>query len=110
MLNNKEIRVLRHLNQVDTRYVNGKRGDTEENIKKALGITNEDIGDMHYSKFLVFDSVSLTGGSKQIISITHEGSTFIENYRYEKVKEAFYWVFGVASILAAVFAVLAVFK
>ncbi len=110
MLNKKEIQVLRHLNQVDTRYINGKRGDTEENIKKILGITNDDIGDMHYSKFLVFDQISVTGGLKNVISITHEGSIFIENYGYEKMKEVFYWIFGIASIAAAIFGAWAVFK
>lgn len=110
MLSKKEVQVLYYLNQVDTRYINGKRGDTEENIKKILGITNEDIGDMHYSKFLVFDSISVTGGLKNVISITHEGSIFIENYYYENIKEVFYWIFGVAAIIAAVFAVITVFK
>ncbi len=110
MLNKKEIKVLRHLNKIETRFINGKKGDTEENIKNILGITNDDIGDMHYSKFLVFDSISVTGGLKNVISITHEGSIFIENYYYEKIKEAFYWIFGIASIFAAIFSAMAVLK
>jgi hypothetical protein len=110
MPNKREIKVLGYLNKVDSRYVNNKRGDLEENIKKKLGITNSDIGDMHYSKFLDFGQVSITSGLKNVISITHEGSAFIEDYFYQKMKEVFYWIFGIASIAAAIFAAWTVFK
>ena len=102
----KEIQLLKYLNRIETRYVNHKRGDLESNIKSKLKITNEDIGDMHYSEYLVFDRISLGNRSESIISITHIGSIFIENYNYERLKELFYWVFGISALIAAVFAVL----
>ena len=110
MPNKKEIKVLKYLNKVESRYDNNKRGDTEENIKIKLNITNNDIGDMHYSKFLNFSSISTGNGLKNVICITHEGSAFIENVRYEKLKEVFYWIFGLASIIAAIFAAWPVLK
>ncbi|MFA7663152.1 MAG: hypothetical protein WCX88_04535, partial [Patescibacteria group bacterium] len=80
-----------------------KRGDTLENIKSKLEITDEDFGDMHYSNFLDF--------GKNIVMITHEGSSFIENYCYSLTKEWFVWISGfitvVASIVAAFFSILA---
>lgn len=106
MPNKKEIKVLKYLWKVKSRFDNNKRGDTEANIKANLGITDEDIGDMHYSKFLQFSSFN----DEPIICITHEGSTLVENYRYEKIKDFSYLIFGIAAIAAAVFSALAVFK
>lgn len=119
MPNKKEIKVLQYLNGVSSRYDNNKKGDTEANIKTNLHISNDDIGDMHYSEFLQFSSKIIDyereNGriehiNENIIVITHEGSVFIENYHYERIKEFFYWVFGIAAIIAAIFAILAASK
>jgi len=119
MPSKKEIKLLKYLNKIETRFDNNKRGDFEKNIKNKLEITNDDIGDMHYSNYLLFGSVNISSINKNganqvnqesIICITHEGSCFIKNYNYSKFKETFYWIFGVSSIIAAIFAILAVFK
>lgn len=109
MPTHKEIKILRYLNTVETRYDNNKRGDTEKNIKERLGITEGDIGDMHYSEYLHFSSVLVNPGRivEPIICITHKGSVFIENYRYEKMKEIFFWIFGLSATVAAIYGILA---
>jgi hypothetical protein len=86
MPSKKEILLLKYLNKVDTRYDNGKKGDTEKNIKVNLLVTENDINDMHYSEFLQFSSKTIEGINEPIICITHKGSTFVENYCYEKTK------------------------
>ena len=106
MPNKKEIKVLKYLCKVSSRFDNNKKGDTEANIKANLGITEDDIGDMHYSKNLQFSSFK----NEPIICITHDGSTLVENYQYEKIKSFSYWIFGIAAIVAAVFSAWAVFK
>ena len=110
MPNKQEIKLLKYLNKIKTRFDNGKRGDLEKNIKNKLGINNEDIGDMHYSNYLQFNSSYIDNINESIICITHEGSCFIENFNYIKLKEFFYWIFGVSSVIAAIFAILAVLK
>ena len=119
MPNKKEIKVLQYLNKVNSRYDNNKRGDTETNIKANLHISDDDIGDMHYSEFLEFSSKIIDykreNGhiehiNENVIIITHEGSIFIENYCYQSIKELFYWIFGVAAIIAAIFAIVAASK
>lgn len=119
MPNKKEIKLLKYLNKRETRFDNNKRGDLEKNIKDKLKISNADIGDMHYSNYLQFGSINIDNingnGSKNvkkesIICITHDGSCFIENYNYFKCKEFFYWIFGLSSIIAAIFAVCTVLK
>lgn len=117
MPNEKEIKLLRHLNKIETRYDNNKRGDLVRNIKTILKITDADLGDLHYSKYLQFSSKLIQSEedisgwiNEPLVCITHEGSLFIENYCYEKVKELFFWIFGISTIVAAIFAVLAVYK
>ncbi|MEI6352764.1 MAG: hypothetical protein WCO35_02395 [Candidatus Nomurabacteria bacterium] len=117
MPNKKEIKLLRHLNKIETRYDNNKRGDLVKNVKLILEITDNDLGDLHYSKYLQFSSKlieskeDISGWKNEpLICITHEGSLFVENYCYKKIKELFFWVFGIATFIAAIFAVIAVYK
>ena len=110
MPSKKEFQVLRYLYKAKTRYINGngKKGDTEKNIKANLPtVTDDDINDMHWSDFLYFSS---SGTGEPIICISHEGSVFVENYTYNRIKEIASWIFGIAAIIAAIFAVWAVLK
>ena len=108
----KEIKVLQYLHGVESRY-DGRKGEKRATIKADLNLSEGDIGDLQGSDFLHFTNKIIQHPTEHvneiIICITNQGNTFVENYCYYKTKEFFYWIFGLSSIVAAVFAVWAVF-
>ena len=107
MPSKKEIKVLKYLYKAKDRYDVGMKGDKKDSIKTELFLNDDDLSDMHGSELLYFSSNPIVN---PIICITNRGNVFIENYRYGQIKEFFYWIFGISSVVAGVFAVWAVLK
>ena len=106
MPSKKEIQLLQYLYKANNRYDNGMKGDIQKNIKTNLALSENDISDMHGSEFLYFNQFP----NEPAICITNQGNKFVENYFYKRIKGLFYWIFGLSSIVAAVFAMWAVLQ
>lgn len=102
----KEIRILKHLYNSNIRNHAGRKCDYEENIIEKFGLITDEVSDL-YGGDLILSEYDHSK-NKRLVCITNKGNKFIENYYYEKIKEVFYWIFGVSSVVAAIFAVLAI--
>lgn len=102
-----EIKILKHLYNSKNRNQIGRKCDSEENIKRIFKLTNDEISDLCGGDFVLNEYGDMS--TKKLLCLTNKGNKFVKNYYYELIKEFFYWIFGLATILAAVFAIIAVY-
>ncbi len=100
-----EVKVLKHLYNSSTRNRNGWKCDFEENIMKIFNLTKNDVRDL-YGGNLIYIEHDFQG--RTVVSITNEGNRFVKKYHYNRLKEYSYWIFGCASLIAAIFSTISV--
>ncbi len=97
--NKIEIKILKFLNTLDINNDGQKKYDSEK-LKRELSINHLDYRNV------------LTSGTPFVkdddgkIWLTPLGDSYINKYAYEKYKECSYWIFGLGSIIAAIYSVL----
>lgn len=80
---------------------NGMRAyDLTQALEKIKLSTNDIIYFQLQTPLLRFDG--------QYVFMTNEGNVFMENKNYTKAKEVAFWIFGIGSIIAAIFAIVSV--
>lgn len=95
-----ELKLIQHV------YKNGKVNngmkacDLAQILEKMRLSTNDIIYFQLQTSLLRFDG--------QYVFMTNEGNIFMENHNYNITKEIAFWLFGISSIIAAIFAVISV--
>lgn len=94
---------MKYLYRTKSRY-NGEKADETEKILKILELDSNDASD------ILGSGSSLLRFEGQRVFITYEGGIFMENYRYNELKEYAFWVFGLLAVIAAIFSVVVTYK
>lgn len=86
------------------RLYNGIKAFDLLKAKQMLNLSGEEI------YFTTQNPTPLLNFDGQRALMTNEGNVFMENYRYNILKELAFWFFGIAAIVAALFSIITVLQ
>ena len=95
-----ESKLIRYVYKNGKEYGGIRACELTQALEKIKLSTNDIIYFQLKTPFLRFDGIR--------VFMTNEGNIFMENNGYNKAKEVAFWIFGIGSIIAAIFSVISV--